>query len=523
MPALPISPDHALSVESLDLADHELNDQAHRGAKSVQRLAMQWQAESTAERDILRRLRQVARHHRIEPPPQRSLHENLNRFTDPLWWRRALRKRFRLVEHAAIVAGQVHRQASPCVSDKALKRAERDQRRLAELLASIEATNLTTGEVRRLDEIAANSLANPAHRRRAMMVRIKGVDQHAMARGAVGFLLTLTCPSRMHARHFSGQPNERYDGTSPRRAQAYLNSVWRRAMRKLEHQGITAYGLRTVEPHHDGCPHWHVITYVAPEHAKTLLDTLRGYALLDSPDEPGAAERRFDVVALDPAKGGGAAYAAKYVSKNIDGEGVGLNDETGKDGRDSAVRAVTWARRWGVRQFQFFKVPPITPTRELHRLEHIETDSQALQAAHQASRSNNYAEWLAACEAHALRFRVAYTEHCSSRYAGETTRRIEGVTATARDLPQPLALITRFDEWRIEPRKRDAAAGGKSSLGLESITARSVDSIEVFGVGDEQQPDWLASIEDIDNLQAPAGARRAPPAPAGNARRALPC
>jgi hypothetical protein len=441
-------------AEVFDLADDELSDAARKAAGAVHRLARAWQSQGTSDSDILRTLRKFTRRHHVELPAKDSFQQVLNRVGDAIWWRRALRKRFRTVEHAAILAGRVHAKASPYSSDMALRRAERDRRRVAELLESLEAVNQSTGQVIRLDELAAASQANPANRRKAMAVRIKGIEQFASDQGMQALFFTITCPSRMHARlERSGQENPRYDGTGPRQAQAYLCALWGRAMRKLAHSDVRPFGLRVVEPHHDGCPHWHVLAFVKPEHEAELTATLRAYALADSPNEPGAATRRFECERIDHAKGSALGYVLKYVSKSIDGAGVDADNETDQTGEQAARRIVTWARTWGIRQFQFFGVPAITPTRELFRVEHRDSlPSKALQAAHDATKANDYAAWLRVLDAYAMSFQVDYTSHPSTRYAGEVSHSIAGLTAEAADLATACQFITRTEEWRIQPR-----------------------------------------------------------------------
>ena len=127
-----------------------------------------------------------------------------------------MRKRLRVVEHHAILRGAVHRHASPYVSEKALRRFDIDRRRLAALMASLEVVNVGTGEVMPLDEVIAGSQANPANRRAAMMVRIKGIEAKARTKAHAGLFLTITAPSRMHVRHASGQRNDKHDGSNPR-------------------------------------------------------------------------------------------------------------------------------------------------------------------------------------------------------------------------------------------------------------------------------------------------------------------
>ncbi|MFX4876292.1 hypothetical protein ABTB73_19155, partial [Acinetobacter baumannii] len=96
----------------------------------------------------------------------------------------------------------------------------------------------------------------------------------------------------------------------------------------------------------------------------------------------------------------------------------------------------------GIRQFQFFGVPPITPTRELYRVDGDSLPGQALRDAHAAAKANDYAAWLDACEVHGLRFKVQYSERQSTRYAEETTRAIQGLRVHVEAQGQ-VELVTR--------------------------------------------------------------------------------
>ena len=196
-----------------------------------------------------------------------------------------------------------------------------------------------------------------------------------------------------------------------------------------------------------------MLLFAAPGQSEAILRTLRTYALADSPNEPGADQRRFKVIPIDPAKGGAAHYVAKYVSKSIDGEGLGKGNESDTSGNDTARRVIAWARRWGIRQFQFFGLPPITPMRELYRHDGEGLGSAGLSEAHQASKANDHAAYLGACEAHAIGFDVRYIERSSTRYADELSRAIRGLRASAADLSAPLELTTPTETWCIQPRR----------------------------------------------------------------------
>ena len=112
--------------------------------------------------------------------------------------------------------------------------------------------------------------------------------------GHVGEFYTLTTPSRMHACLHHGAINPRYDETTVLQAHEYLTHQWALIRAELHRQGIRPYGFRVVEPHHDGTPHWHLLLFMPDKHREAVRQVIRHYALLDSGDEPGAQEHRFN-------------------------------------------------------------------------------------------------------------------------------------------------------------------------------------------------------------------------------------
>jgi hypothetical protein len=215
--------------------------------------------------------------------------------------------------------------------------------------------------------------------------------------------------------------------------------------------------------------------------------------LCDSPNEPGANERRFKVERIDTARGSAVGYVAKYVAKSIDGEGVETDEETGASGKDAAPRIVAWSRVYGIRQFQFFGVPPITPTREMYRIERLNVPSQGLQAAHQAAKANDYGKWLHVYDAFKLNFKTTYGERESTRYEDETVQRLQGFLARSNDLALPASLITRVDEWRIESRKKEAASEVVSPPWTRFNNCAPIDFIDFFPVSGETELQRVSS------------------------------
>jgi len=149
-----------------------------------------------------------------------------------------------------------------------------------------------------------------------------------------------------------------------------------------------------VEPHHDGTPHWHLLLFVPSHNVDDLISTYKKYALEDSPNEKGAKKSRFKAEIIDPNKGSAAGYVVKYISKNISGKGVWL-DNYGNPAIESAERIVSWARDNRIRQFQQIGGPSVSIWRELRRLR-IESSNPALESARSAADNSDWAGFVKA-------------------------------------------------------------------------------------------------------------------------------
>jgi Bacteriophage replication gene A protein (GPA) len=307
------------------------------------------------------------------------------RYLDAAAWRRILRTAYnKLAESMAIQLGVVHAKNDLYVTNESVNRRTAQNDRNARSLNDTYLEN-EAGQVFSLAELSALSTSNKSIKRSELMIRLAGFDLLAQKSGHVGDFITLTCPSRMHAVHrTSGLFNENYDKTSPKQANDYLCKLWSQVRSVWAKAGVQVYGFRMVEPHHDGCPHWHMVLFFEPSARRIVRRTLIKYGLKDNGSEAGAWKNRVKCMAVDFDKGGASAYLAKYIAKNIDGYKVG-KDLLGNDALTSSQRVEAWAATWKVRQFQQIGGAPVGVWRALRKVKNLSMDApQCLRMAHDA-------------------------------------------------------------------------------------------------------------------------------------------
>lgn len=367
-----------------------LRDFAKARADECFRAAARWKDADAA----LEAMRGVALRYGIQPPSGRNVTKTGERarLLDDLWWRRQARKvAGRNVEGAAVNVGLVHRYAGLYVSDETLQRRAGQKRRNRALLESIIAINDADDGRKEytLQELSDLGVSNPEKRRMELMTRLAGFDELAVLQGHAAEFYTLTAPSKYHARDsITGKVNPKYQHFTPAETQKYLCGVWQRIRAELHRLGIKIYGFRVCEPHHDGCPHWHMVMFMQPEHVEAVRQVMRKHALKVDGKENGAELHRFKAEAIDRKKGSAVGYLAKYIAKNIDGYGVGEDWEAvaGEDDATTSARRVdAWASCWGIRQFQQIGGASVTVWRELRRMDAEEVEDLLLRAIVQAA------------------------------------------------------------------------------------------------------------------------------------------
>ncbi|EKN4016097.1 replication endonuclease [Yersinia enterocolitica] len=333
------------------------------------------------------------------------------RLVNDEWWVRKLKAlRMQWREALLIAAGEVNFQSSEYASKVAIRDVH--SRRLANLeyLKSQQLENVETGERFDLIDKVLASISNPKIRRMELMSNIAGIEGFAASQHHCGLFITLTTPSKYHPTRQVGnkanrrvQLNHKWDGEaySPKDGQHYLCGIWSKMRTAFKDRELKVYGMRVVEPHHDGTPHWHMLLFCHPKQRSAVIAVMRKYALKEDGDERGAKENRFQCKHM--YKGCAAGYIAKYVAKNIDGyalEGE-VDFETGKPLSDAAAAVTAWASIWRIPQFRPIGVPTLGAYREcrsqsLRGISLAKSFDQRVEAVRAAADAGDFATYIAA-------------------------------------------------------------------------------------------------------------------------------
>jgi hypothetical protein len=433
----------------------------------------------------------------IAPPAGDTDQERMARALDKAWWRRHLRTEWkRRFEHTSIQLGLTYVRTDPYVSRETAIRQDAQNRANQAMLEQRIATN-ENGQSFTVAELAAKGMGNKTLRRGELMTRIRGFEECADELRHVGMFWTQTCPSKFHA---VGGTNPKYDGATPRDAQAYMVQVWAKQRAALHREGIRPYGFRIAEPHSDGCPHWHLLLFVEREQADRMEQIMRQYALEEDGEEAGAQANRVKLVRIEAGKGTAAGYIAKYVSKNIDGHGVG-DHKTFENGSTyvlapdifgdleltPSARVTYWSQVWGIRQFQQIGGAPIGVWRELRRVkeEAVRSAPEEVKEAWRAvqkiesveaavAKQADFAAYLraqggpAVCRKELAVRVAARTVTIKGRYATYEDAKPVGVYATA--YPNEVYEGVHY-QWTIEGAgERTAAANSPPRTGVNNCT-----------------------------------------------------
>jgi hypothetical protein len=278
-------------------------------------------------------------------------------------------------------------------SDLTVKKRKQQKLRNEQMLSSMKIIN-DIGQQYSLKELSDLNVSNPKVRKAELMVRLRGFEELSKSHDHEGIFITITCPSKYHAVFSkSGQRNPKYQSFTPYQANQYLCNVWSRIRAEWNRNDIKPYGFRVAEPQHDGTPHWHILLFAEKHHIDEVKSVVSHYALQEDGDEKGALENRCDFKLIDPKKGSATGYIAKYVSKNIDGEGLDKG-VYGEDPITAAQRVDAWASCWCIRQFQQIGGASVSVWRELRRVKKALGIDSLIEKARKAADESKWDDYI---------------------------------------------------------------------------------------------------------------------------------
>ncbi|EHP4045052.1 replication endonuclease [Escherichia coli] len=413
---------------------------------------------------------------RTAPDPER-VPGAVMRLSCANWWNSQLRHlRDIWREELLRAAGLVSRKTSVYISHEALLDWREKRQRTRDFLKAWDIEN-EDGERLSLEDVYWAGLGNPRNRRNEMMACVRGMEQVAEARGDVAFFVTVTAPSRFHSVNDDGSLNPKYCGATVRDASDYLVYRFFAAVRRaIDKAGLGWYGVRTVEPHHDGTPHWHMLVFTSPENEARITEIMRNAAIREDRAELGDdISPRFKCEKIDPAKGTPASYIATYIGKNLDASAFMGNDpktgkpyadkESGKTMAETVENAIGWTALHRIHQFQFFGIPPRQVWRELRRLAGQmarnpaapqRLDHDDIDAILAAADVGCFATYITRqggvlIPRNTYLVRTAYETAEETNDYGEFPQRIYGVRAPS--LGERYIICTHPDTWKLVRRK----------------------------------------------------------------------
>ena len=416
---------------------------------------------------------QVSNPIKVENPSEKQIIGALMRLQTEKWWRKQLRKlRAQYLENACRHLGMVCKRKSSYCSENTLRRRLSQKKQNRQLLESMFAEN-DLGQVYTLAELSDLGVSNPVNRRHDMMNRISGFEKLAEQDQDIEWqpvFCTLTCPSRFHSHGRNGFQNKKWSGETPKDAQAHLCKVWSLTRSMWDRLDINTFGFRVAEPHHDGCPHWHLLLWVPAGQVKQAMDVFHSYALQMDGNEAGAIERRFTWEEIDEEKGSPTGYVAKYVSKNIDGLDAN-GDAWDKKSVVNAAKTEAWASTWDIRQFQQIGGASVTVYRELRRLD-VPEYNELVEQIRKAADEGDWAEYTRlmggpTVQRDAQPLRALHVIKEKINEYGEEIRQMWGLFAVFAGVE----IKTRLREWGIYSSRgipeyaAPAALGGAGETG----------------------------------------------------------
>ena len=173
----------------------------------------------------------------------------------------------------------------------------------------------------------------------------KAMSVLAQERGYSSALITLTCPPRFHP------VSAEYNGSSFKDGYDYLNEVYRKLFKclgKAYKANQDYFGIRVVEAHKDGCPHWHLVLFSTDDFFTKLKNKLREIYSVCNRSAVYFEQYQDEIVKLS-SDGGFLGTPLSYIHKHI---AFGLQRVKTEEEIIASKRNLYAIKSAGVRQFQ---------------------------------------------------------------------------------------------------------------------------------------------------------------------------
>lgn len=328
-------------------------------------------------------------------------------------------------------------------SDPTLQRAREKSANNERSLASCYLHNTLTGEKTNLLDIVKSKEEN----RVAELYNLcKSLERLADAQSFQWLFITLTAPPKYHPNPTVGK-KPRNRKIKIKDSHEYINSNWRKIRAILNSRGIPAspetyFGFRVVEPHQDGCIHWHLIIFSSPEKINEIKKAIR---------EKFPTEASADIMLgkTGPGMAKAASYIFKYLtkgfskkneavqetpnSKDLEREAKDLASMRNKERVQAAIRALN------IRQFQVFGVKNLLTTfRRINALKlndiSPETGSVLEYVKNEIWRNpNGYFVMLSNSELFGSESKIKLIMESSKNSYGETIKKCKGIKIGNRE------------------------------------------------------------------------------------------
>lgn len=210
--------------------------------------------------------------------PGHDLGSQLARLDDARYWRRVIRTRLlREREHFYLRLKLLGRAGERYVSDSQVIIRLAQIRRQKQWMKDVVLVPRYLGPDDKCELLTLAAVAGDAHTRSAKTYAfIKAMEAIATERGLISAMVTLTALPEWHPNPSHGDNS--WNGGNPREAHRHIAEGWNAIQVELYKKGVGISGLRVVEPHQDGCAHWHIwLIYRSDVETEILAAVMRQF------------------------------------------------------------------------------------------------------------------------------------------------------------------------------------------------------------------------------------------------------